>query len=109
MYRVNFIDACINGDALYDEIDDYIDEWHDGDYTEDMYEFLGMTKIEYRLWVENDNILKYIIKAHMENKDIQDVLVSEYYGAQKLVARTKSPEEAKFIYNWLKKNGKIRE
>lgn len=109
MYKVNFIDACINGDALYDEIDDYIDEWHDGDYDEKIYEFLGMTQTEYRLWVENSNILKYIIKSHKENKNIEDVLSNEYYGEQKLVARTESSLEAKFIYKWLKRNGKIKE
>ena len=25
----SFIEKCINGDASLDEIDDYIDEWHD--------------------------------------------------------------------------------
>lgn len=106
MYSKNFIQACIDADVLVDEIDDYIDEWHDGDYDVDLNEFLGMTKEEYRLWVENDSMIKYIITAHMENKSISEV-IAEYYEAEKLVARAENAEEAKAIYEWLKSRKKI--
>ena len=32
----SFIEKCINGDASLDEIDDYIDEWHDHDSANDL-------------------------------------------------------------------------
>lgn len=106
MYSKNFIQACIDADVLVDEIDDYIDEWHDGDYDVDLNEFLGMTKEEYRLWVENDSMMKYIIIAHMENKSIGEVM-SEIYEPEKLVARANTTEEAKAIYEWFKSRKKI--
>lgn len=106
MYSKNFIQACIDADVLVDQIDDYIDEWHDGDYDVEIYEFLGMTQEEYRLWVENDSMIKYIIIAHMENKSIEEV-ISELYESEKLVARAKSADEAKTIHDWLKRKNKI--
>ena len=41
------------------EIDDLIDEWHDGDDSRDLNEFLGMTHEEYTTWVERPKIEDY--------------------------------------------------
>ena len=101
----NFINDVINADAILDEIDDYIEKWHDSDTDCSVFEYLGMTEEEYFLWVENDFYLKYIISAHEQNKNIED-LISEDYDT-KMVARASSPEEAKKIYNWLVQKGKI--
>lgn len=112
MCKINFIQDCINADALLEEIDDYIDEWHESKNEEPIYEFLGMTQKEYRMWVQNDDMLKFIIKAHFNNKDIDEVLYEEYnqnQGNIKMVARAETPEEARFIYNWLVKTGRIKE
>jgi hypothetical protein len=45
---MNFMQKAVAGqiDDL-DVIDDYINEWHDGDSEEDLHEFLGMTWSEY--------------------------------------------------------------
>jgi len=109
MSKKNFIQDCINGNALLEEIVDYIDAWHENDSEDTIYDFLGMSQKEYRMWVENDDILKYIIKAHLENNDIDDVLCQDYNDKLKIVARTDSPDEVKFIYSWLVRTGRIKE
>jgi siroheme synthase (precorrin-2 oxidase/ferrochelatase) len=109
MYNGNFIEKCINADALLEEIDDFIDEWHESDSDITIYEFLGMSQKEYRMWVENDDVLKYIIMAHIQQKDIDDILFEEYNTKYKMVARAKSPDEAKFMYDWLIRTGRIKE
>ena len=58
--KEKFINACINGDALLEEIDDYIDEWKKGNYKEPIYDFLGMTESEYNLWKEDELSLIHI-------------------------------------------------
>ena len=59
----SFIEKCINGDASLDEIDDYIDEWHDSDSTNDLelHEFLGMSWEEYSLWAIKPSLLEEIV------------------------------------------------
>ncbi|SDP77387.1 hypothetical protein [Clostridium gasigenes] len=103
MSNIKFIDAVIMGDVLIDEIDDYIDMWHDGDSKLEIYEFLGMTQNEYRLWVDDESILKEIIKCHMNGKDIEEVILNPYYTKQRMVARAKSAEEAKAAYEIIRK------
>ena len=69
-----FVDLCVMGQYHIEDIDDFIDEWHEGEGDEDLHEFLGMSWEEYDLWVSNPYVLPYIIKARKENKRIQDVL-----------------------------------
>lgn len=109
MSKKNFIQDCINADALIEDIDDYIDIWHNDNSKDTIYDFLGMSQKEYRMWVEDDSILKYIIKAHFENKCIDYILCQEYNDNLKMVARAESPNEAKLIYKWLKRTGRIKE
>ncbi len=98
----NFVSKCISADAIIDEIYDYIDKWHDEDTNLQVYEYLGMTKDEYYLWLKDEYVLKFIIEAHRLNRD-----VTEYLNEESLVARASNPEEAKKIYEWLKTTGDI--
>ena len=59
----NFIDMCLSGDALPDEIDDFVDRWHEGDSDLSIHEFLGMTREEYLSWVKDPNALPRILDA----------------------------------------------
>ncbi len=100
----NFVKDVINADALLEQIDDYIEQWHESDTDLSIHDYLGMTEEEYFLWVEADFYLKYIIEAHEKNKNINEVLKDEYT----LAARSATPEEAKTIYKWLKEKGLIK-
>ena len=71
---ITFIEKCLSGDALYEDIDDYVDIWHDSNSTDELYEFLGMTRQEYWLWVRNPDILPQIVQAHKEKLDIHAIL-----------------------------------
>ena len=101
----DFINDVINADAILEQIDDYVEKWHETDTNSSIYEYLGMTEEEYFLWVENDFYLKYIVTAHEQNKSISDLLEEVY--TDKLVARSSTPEEAKQIYNWLVEKGLV--
>lgn len=99
----SFVDDVISADAILDEIDDYLNDWHNSNTDATVYEYLGMTEEEYFLWVENDYLLKYIISAHEQSKSITEVLKDVY--SPKLVARSSSSAEAKRLYEWLKREG----
>ena len=51
---LSFVEALRNGDADYEDIDDYINAWHEGDSTLPLHEFLGMTWSEYCIWAKED-------------------------------------------------------
>lgn len=97
----NFILNCINGDALLSEIDDYIDLWHESDSELSIHEFLGMTKKEYSLFVDDEQYLASIITANKENIDIRVVIESQLAMA----ARSDSQAKSEKLLRWLKSEG----
>jgi hypothetical protein len=63
--ETGFIDRCIRGESLPEEIDDYVDMWHEGKAGRrlELHEFLGMTWDEYCLWAVKPSMLPAIISA----------------------------------------------
>ena len=65
----SFIEKCINGDASLDEIDNYIDEWHDSDsdIKLELHEFLRMSWEEYSLWAVKPSLLAEILNHRKQD------------------------------------------
>jgi len=61
----NFIDACIAGTALFEDIDDFVDKWHGSKEDGELHEFLGMSVDEYNLWMVDASALQTIVDARM--------------------------------------------
>jgi hypothetical protein len=60
---MTFLDKCITGNVSEEAIHDFIDEWHTGESSLALHEFLGMTWDEYVLWVVDAKNLRKIIDA----------------------------------------------
>jgi hypothetical protein len=100
----SFIQECLSGNALMDEIDDHIEKWHSMDSAVvQLYEFLGMTRPEYNLWVSDPSVLPFIIKARKENRPVSQVL--EEFDSLPMAARSQEPESATKLLRWLKSQG----
>lgn len=98
----NFVQDCINGDALLSEIDDYIDEWHNAPLNnEAIYTFLGMSKKEYALFLEDENYLASIITAHKDSIDIE-IIMSDQLA---MAARSDSQAKSERLERWLQDEG----
>ena len=63
--EMTFVEKCLAGEALADDVDDYVDLWHEGegDPGASLAEFLGFTGMEYRLWAEKPHLLPFILNA----------------------------------------------
>ena len=59
-----FLDLVLTGEAHQDDIDDFVDQWHEGNTSCSLAEFLGMSDDEYALWVEKPSALNLILQAH---------------------------------------------
>lgn len=93
----NFIQDCIDGNALIYEVDDYIDEWHDSDSDLSLSEFLGMTEKEYALFVEDESYIATIVTVHKTNENIVTVM-REHLA---MAARSNDAATASKIQKWL--------
>ena len=92
----NFIDDVIDGKTKLDEIDDYVEKWHNSDSHCSVSEYLGMTEEEYFLWTEDNSNLKYIVLAHKNNINIKELLKTENMTWQKRIS-IKKPDVISFV------------
>jgi hypothetical protein len=100
----NFIEQCLAGRVLPEDIDDFVDSWHDGDSELPLHQYLGMSESEYSLWVADPNVLPYIINAHHSGKDVSELL--DEVDRLPLAARSDGPNKALKLMQWLKEVGK---
>lgn len=98
----NFINKCLTGDAFVDEIDDYIDAWHDGDSPLELNEFLGMTKEEYNYFAMDEDVLPIIIRSHRFKKTIDETINASQENELSLAARTSDKDKVKQLIAFLK-------
>jgi hypothetical protein len=97
-----FVDLCLAGEALLEEIDDFVDVWHDAPRGRALHEYLGMTGDEYSLWLRSPDTLPYIIKARYEGKPLTTTIMQEYENMQ-LAARAGDRSKIARLQEWLKK------
>jgi hypothetical protein len=107
MSEPTYVDLCLQGRATLDDIDDYIDIWHDGDDPRELHEFLGMTWDEYRLWVERPNSLRHILFARRHNVPVESVLEKYALEREPVAARARDADEAREVLDWLRKTGRL--
>lgn len=100
-----FVSKCLHGDVDIEQIDDFVDAWHDGKYECELPEYLGMSDEEYFLWMEKPLSLRFILAARKREIPLQDVLVMQQN--QRIAARAGSIEDANLVIEWLKKTGRM--
>lgn len=107
MSRVqSFVERCLVGAALPDEIDDYVDTWHNSEAGKGitLHAFLGMNEHEYALWMRDPNAIFGIIKAHKNHRNVDEYVEDDY--SMPLAARAEGAEDAARLTKSLKKVGK---
>ncbi len=104
---MSFIEACLQGDVLEEEIDHFVEAWHEGREGADMslHEYLGMEWSEYQLWSTTPSVLPFVLTAHKHGTTLQEELNREDRFA--MAARAPSVAEAAKVEAWLRSIGKI--
>ena len=99
----NFIEKCLRGELLLDDIDDCVEAWHECDIDIPLYKFLGMSKLEYGLWVSEPGVLPFVVDAHRQHRNIEEIISED--RAMPMAARAASSEKAANLIVWLKNKG----
>lgn len=53
----------IDGNVMLEQLDDLIDQWHEGDSEKTLSEYLGFTREEYASFIENPHTLPAIMRS----------------------------------------------
>jgi hypothetical protein len=71
--RPSFIDLALGGQARPEEIDDFVDRWHEEPDGE-LHAYLGMTEAEYALWLSDPDSLPRILQARRHRPPLDAVV-----------------------------------
>jgi hypothetical protein len=95
-----FLEHYLNGKAVAEDIDDFIDVWHENLKQMEIYEFLGMTKEEYSLWLRDPDTLPQIARARRLGLPLVKV-VSIALKELPTAARSAEKEKVRRLRRWL--------
>ena len=101
-----FIEQCISGEALTDDVEEFVERWHAGTDPRELHEYLGMSWREYSLWMTEPDILPHIVTAHKQRVPLANLITNAQDLA--LAARFKSPTQTAKVLAWLRRQGKIK-
>ncbi|WP_428483372.1 hypothetical protein [Rhodopila sp.] len=102
-----FMDLYSGGYLMADEIDDFIDRWHEEAKVVEtdsipINEFLGMTRDEYEAWVHDASVLPHIVRARMSHASL-DAVMHEHVDNMLLAARADNQTAIKALGKWLER------
>jgi type II restriction/modification system DNA methylase subunit YeeA len=92
---------AVRGDILPDEIDDFIEFWHNSDSSVELHEFLGLTWEEYSLWVANPHYVDLIIAARRNDQPIRDAVNDNLRHEERLAARSDDAGKLAALRRWI--------
>src|SRR5437868_12859853 len=96
----SFIEQCLSREAEFDDIDDFIDRWHQDPQGKPLYEFLGMTRQEYALWVDECSVLPVIVSVRAQNKNLDQILEAVGHRLP-MSAKAPGPGKTRNLIDWL--------
>ena len=92
----------MNGEFLLDEIDDFVDRWHDQtDGEAQLHEYLGMTWEEYSLWAGNPDCLSDIANARVRGIPLRQAINDNLEASMKLAARSDKASKIVKLQRWI--------
>ncbi len=98
--EAKFLERYLNGDVLAGDIDDYVDLWHERCDDQQIYEFLGLTRDEYALWLRDPDVLPHIARARRENQPLAKVIASSM-KEMPMAARSSDVVKIQRLKRWL--------
>ncbi|WP_157683920.1 hypothetical protein [Brevundimonas diminuta] len=101
---MTFLKLALTGKIMFDEIDDFVDRWHEQPGGKSLHDYLGLTRDEYAAWVQNPDIIPQIVTARKLNRPLEDLLEAAY--EDRLAARSDSGDRLASIERWLRQRGK---
>jgi hypothetical protein len=102
--RRPFVELCLSGEVAMEQIDDFVDDWHAKPSDRSLSEFLGMTEQEYSLWVQDPDVLPYVIRARRERRSFESVVRDELDG--RVAAHSDHTLALERLRRWLQQPGK---
>ena len=96
-----YMDLALDGYVMPDEIDDFVETWHESDSELDVHDFLGLTFQEYSLWVAHPDNINIVIAARLERKPVLEAVNDNLRYENRLAARADDVGKLALLQKWI--------
>lgn len=73
MMPSNYVNDVLNGEAILDDIDEYVSFWHERNIELTLQEFLGFTDYEYGRWlVQGNSVVRDILFCRRKGLSLEE-------------------------------------
>jgi hypothetical protein len=104
-----FVDGVLKGNYLVDEMDDFIDAWHDSDSNEELHDYLGFNLNEWEAIVIDNSAIYAILLCREHKNEFDSSAYFENNNSEfKIAARANQDLSPELIKSWLKSKGYIK-
>lgn len=97
----SFMTLALDGRALADEIEDYVELWHGSDSSQEVHEFLGMTFEEYSLWVADADSIDIILTARHRGRPLREAVNDNLRYQERIAARSDEAGKLAILARWI--------
>lgn len=97
----SFMQLALHGDVMSDEIEDFVEIWHESEIGVEIFEFLGMSWEEYSLWVSHPDYIDLIIAARRNEMPILEAVNDNLRSTDRLAARADDAGKLAALKRWI--------
>lgn len=97
----SFLSLALRGEVLSDEIEDFVEAWHESDSLMDIHDYLGMTFDEYSLWVSDPDAIDTILAARHMHKPLKEAVNDNIRIQERIAARSDEARKLVTLTRWI--------
>jgi hypothetical protein len=92
---------ALSGHVLADEIEEFVEAWHNSTSELEIHEFLGMTFEEYSLWVTDADSIAIILTARHGDKPLKEAVNDNLRFQGRIAARSNEAGKLAILSRWI--------
>lgn len=104
----SFIEQALNGELFPDEIDTFVERWHEGGTGKELHDYLGLSWDEFCWWGMDADQMPLIIAARHQNRSFLEA-ANDNLVQQRLAARSDHTVKIARLSSWLSERGTLSE
>lgn len=101
MSEPTFMSLALDGSVLSDEIESFVEAWHQSDSTLEVFEYLGMSFEEYSLWVSDPEAIDTILIARYSDRPLREAVNDNLRVQERIAARSDEAGKLAVLTRWI--------
>ena len=97
----SFMTLALSGRVISDEIEDFVEAWHESDSMDELHVFLGMKFEEYSLWASDPDTIDVILSARHDGRSLREAVNDNLRVQERIAARADEAGKLATLSKWI--------